>query len=193
MIKNIILFGPPGCGKGTQAKLMSKFFGFLHLSTGDLFRKNIINKTFLGQKTKNYLNQGVLVPDIITINMIENEIKNQNIKYGLIYDGYPRTLNQAKILDHFLKINNLGIINFVFFLNVNNDILIDRINKRSKSSGRLDDKNIEIIYNRIKEYNLKTKELIKYYDNQGFLIKIQAENNIYNVNNQINKIILNNK
>lgn len=192
MNKNIVIFGPPGSGKGTQSKFISKFFKMIHLSTGDIFRKNILNKTKLGIIAKSYLNKGLLVPDNITIDMISNQIKvKKSILNGFIYDGYPRTLNQTISLNEFLNKNFLGKINIAFFLSIKDDIIIKRISKRSKISGRLDDMNLDILSNRIKEYHIKNKEVLNFYQKQGCLIKIDAEKDIQLVKSNIKEYIQN--
>lgn len=192
MNKNIVIFGPPGSGKGTQSQFISKIFNFIHLSTGDIFRKNILNKTKLGIIAESYINKGLLVPDNITINMVKNQIKIKNsIIKGLIYDGYPRTLNQAISLNDFLLKNSLGNINIAFFLSIKDNIIIERICKRSEISGRLDDQDLYVLSNRIKEYHIKNMEIYNFYKKHKCLIEINAEKSILSIKKTIKKYIKN--
>lgn len=192
MNKNIVIFGPPGSGKGTQSKFISEIFNFIHLSTGDIFRKNILNKTKLGIIAQSYINKGLLVPDNITIDMIKNQINTtKHLTKGVIYDGYPRTLKQAISLEEYLNLNALGDINIAFFLFIKNQTIIKRICKRSEFSGRLDDSNIDILYNRIKEYHIKNTKIFDYYNKKGCLIKINAERSITLIQKDIQLYIKN--
>lgn len=177
---NIVLFGPPGSGKGTQAKNISKKFFLKHISTGDLFRYNLKNQTFLGKKAKLYMHQGTLVPDEVTSFMLANEIKKNMSSSGFIFDGYPRTIDQAKYLDHLLNNFNTSI-SISILLNVNKEILFTRLLKRGKTSGRIDDLNSNIFQKRIDEYYEKTIEVKKYYKNKNKLV-------IINGTGEINKI-----
>lgn len=188
---NIILFGPPGSGKGTQSRIISNIFGFIHLSTGEIFREYIIQKNRIGDKIKSYIDNGLLVPDSITTNIFEKELlyKNNLLNKGFIYDGYPRTLNQAIKLDNFLKNKYIGNINYVFFFKLKDNIIIDRIYKRSKISGRSDDKNINIIKNRIIQYNKMSLNIFKYYKERGCLIEIDANKKIEEITQELKNLI----
>ena len=135
---NIIIFGKPGSGKGTQADFLKNKYDLYHISTGDLFRKNITNETKLGIKAKSYLDNGDLVPDFITIKMLENEVLSNKDVQGYIFDGFPRTLNQAESLDSFLISINLKI-NATIALEVSEDELISRLLERGKTTNRSDD------------------------------------------------------
>lgn len=190
---NIILFGPPGSGKGTQSRIISNIFGLIHLSTGDIFRKYSLHKNFIGKKIKSYINNGFLVPDNITTRIFEKELiyKKILLKKGFIYDGYPRTLTQAIKLDNFLKLQSIGNINYVFIFNLKDEIIIDRLYKRSKISGRLDDKNLNVIKNRIIQYNIMHKDIFKYYKKKECLIEIDANKNIEEITQILKNIISN--
>lgn len=159
---NIILFGPPGAGKGTQAEKLVKKYQLVHLSTGDIFRANIKGGTELGNLAKSFMNKGILVPDEVTIKMLESEVnKNPNAK-GFLFDGFPRTISQADALDKFLERKNTSIT-LVLQLKVDEEELIKRILLRGKDSGRADDQNENIIRNRLKEYYDKTSVLAIHY------------------------------
>jgi len=165
-MKNIVLFGPPGAGKGTQATLLKDKYGLIHISTGDVFRYNIKNKTELGLLAKKYMDGGNLVPDDITINMLKAEVELNAGANGFIFDGFPRTESQAKALDEFLSEKGEAI-NGMIALEVSEDLLVQRILERGKTSGRTDDQDEAKIRNRFNEYNTKTAVLKDYYDNQN--------------------------
>lgn len=187
---HIIFFGPPGSGKGTQANYISEKFKFFHLSTGEMFRKHVIEQTLLGNIVQTYMSKGLLVPDEVTTNMFKEELNKHNNIKGLIYDGYPRTLNQAKNLDEILKKKFLEKINLSIFFSIKDEILIKRLSKRSKISGRLDDSSILIIQNRITEYHKKTKPISDFYKEKKCLITIKAEGSIYQVKKRLENVIL---
>ena len=165
-MKNFVLFGKPGSGKGTQAEHLSEKYKLYHISTGDLFRKNISQNTNLGLLAQSYMDKGELVPDEVTIKMLENEIKENPQSKGFLFDGFPRTIAQAESLDKFLKSIDMQI-NATIALDVDEVELISRIIDRGKTSNRSDDQDIEKIKNRFKEYNKKTSTLIKYYKDQN--------------------------
>lgn len=181
---NIVLLGPPGSGKGTQAENLSNKFALKHISTGDLFRYNLQNHTFLGKKAEYYMNQGKLVPDDITSLMLVEEIKRNINSIGFIFDGYPRTINQAKYLDHFLYSINTCILKTIL-LDVDNKILFNRLLIRGETSGRFDDLNFNILKKRINEYYKKTIELKKYYQKQNKLIIINGVGIVEDIADQI--------
>ena len=165
-MKNIVLFGPPGAGKGTQAEVIKLKYDLFHISTGDVFRNNIKNNTDLGLLAKGYMNKGELVPDEITINML-SEVVEKNIHVnGFIFDGFPRTESQAIALDKLLGKFNTCISGMIA-LEVSDEILINRLLERGKGSGRADDSNREIIENRINEYYTKTAILKTYYQRKN--------------------------
>ena len=150
---NIVIFGKPGSGKGTQADFLKDKYDLYHISTGDLFRKNISNKTKLGIEAKSFLDNGDLVPDSVTIKMLENEVLSNKQVKGYIFDGFPRTLAQAKSLDTFLNSINLKI-NATIALDVDENELIIRLLDRGKTTNRSDDQDLEKIKNRFNEYNI---------------------------------------
>ncbi|WP_185865849.1 adenylate kinase family protein [Blattabacterium cuenoti] len=156
---HIILFGPPGCGKGTQAKIIATKFGFSHLSTGMIFRNHMKRKTDLGKTASFYINKGILVPDMITTNMLNIEIQKHFYEKGIIYDGYPRTRNQIFSLEKALKKFCLGTINIIFYFYIQKNLIIDRLLKRGKKSHRNDDTNIITVQRRIEEYNKETSSI----------------------------------
>ena len=147
-MKNFVLFGKPGSGKGTQAEHLSEKYKLYHISTGDLFRKNISQNTSLGLLAQSYMDKGELVPDEVTIKMLENEIKENPQSKGFLFDGFPRTIAQAESLDKFLKSIDMQI-NATIALDVDEEELISRIIDRGKTSNRSDDQYIEKIQNTI--------------------------------------------
>lgn len=163
---NIVLFGPPGAGKGTQAKKLIDTYHLIHLSTGDLLRAEIANGTSLGLQAKSIMDRGDLVSDEIVIGMIENKLNHNPDAKGFIFDGFPRTTAQAVALDELLEKKNTSI-NMMIALEVDNVELSRRLLVRGHESGRADDQNEDIIKNRIAEYNNKTAPLKNYYSNKG--------------------------
>ena len=159
---NIVLFGPPGAGKGTQSEKVLKKYNLVHLSTGDLFRLHLNNETALGLEAKKYMNKGDLVPDEIVIGMVEDKINKSSNVIGFVFDGFPRTINQAIALDNLLENKNIPIKQMIA-LKVDEKELIKRIQNRAKTSGREDDKSIDKINNRIQVYNQETKPVADYY------------------------------
>ena len=163
---NIVLFGPPGSGKGTQSESLIKNFGLIHLSTGDILRAELAAQTELGIEAKRSMDKGELVPDNVVIRMISGIIdKNKNSK-GFIFDGFPRTLAQAKALDEMLLTHSTKV-DLMIMLDVDEDELKKRLTLRGTKSGRGDDTNIEIIENRIKVYRQQTEPVFGYYRKQG--------------------------
>jgi adenylate kinase len=163
---NIVLFGPPGAGKGTQAEKIINTYNLVHLSTGDILRKELAEKTKLGMEAKNYMDKGELVPDEIVIGMIETKIDRNPGAKGFIFDGFPRTIAQAQALDRLLSKKGTPITAMLMLI-VEHDELIKRLLNRGKDSGRRDDQNIAVIENRIKVYNNETAPLVDYYKKQG--------------------------
>lgn len=163
---NLILFGPPGSGKGTQAENLIEKYGILHISTGDLFRYEMSNDTPLGLKAKEYMAKGELVPDAVTIGMLENKVNANPDATGIIFDGFPRTIPQAQALDAFLKEKNTEVTALVA-LDVPDEELVGRLLNRGKSSGRADDNDEAIIRNRISIYKAETAQVFDYYAEQG--------------------------
>lgn len=169
---NIVLFGPPGAGKGTQSEKLIGKYQLVHLSTGDILRNEIANGTTLGMEAKKLMDQGILVPDEVVISMIDSRIDaNRNAK-GFIFDGFPRTTAQAEALDQLLEQKSTSIT-MMLSLEVPKDELTRRLLNRGKDSGRPDDSNEIVIENRINEYNIKTAPLKDYYSkrNKFFGIK----------------------
>lgn len=163
---NLILFGKPGSGKGTQASLIKNKYNLVHISTGDVFRKNISNKTDLGMLAKGYMEKGELVPDEVTVNMLKEELECHLPCDGFIFDGFPRTSYQAEKLDVLLTKYSLNI-HLTIALDVDNETLIKRLLNRGKSSGRADDQSEDKINKRLQEYDKKTKPLIEFYTKQN--------------------------
>ena len=163
---NIVLFGPPGAGKGTQSENIIRSYSLIHISTGDLFRKHLGEGTSLGKEAKSYMDAGNLVPDEIVIGMVEAKIEEQLDAKGFIFDGFPRTVNQANALDKMLEAHNLSISGMIA-LEVPEDELKSRIKERAKTSGRVDDQDEEKINNRISVYNQETAPVADYYKSEG--------------------------
>jgi adenylate kinase len=164
-MRNIVLFGPPGAGKGTQSALLVDHFGFVHLSTGDIFRSNIKGETDLGKLAKSYLDQGKLVPDDVTISMLEDSVNAHPEAKGFIFDGFPRTTAQAEALDTFLEGKGLSIQGMLA-LEVPEAELKVRLAKRAETSGRVDDADPAVIQKRIAVYNAETAPVAEHYRGQ---------------------------
>lgn len=163
---NIVLFGPPGAGKGTQSERLIEQYGLVHLSTGDVFRANIKGETELGQLAKSYMDKGQLVPDEVTINMLRSEVMKHEKPAGFIFDGFPRTHAQATALDTFLATLNTEIT-VMLALEVQEEELKERLKKRAEVSGRADDADPAVIQNRIQVYNNETAPVKSFYQEQN--------------------------
>ena len=185
---NLILFGKPGSGKGTQAEFIKNKYDLIHISTGDVFRYNISMQTELGLLAKSYMDKGELVPDNVTIKMLEAEVSKSPNVNGFIFDGFPRTTIQAEMLDKFLKNKDLEI-SMTIALEVDEDILIERLINRGKESGRVDDQDKSKIQNRFEEYNKKTSKLIEYYNNQGKFYIVEGLGEINDITKRIYNLI----
>lgn len=185
---HLILFGPPGAGKGTQAQLLVDHFKFLHLSTGDLLRGEIAAKTELGLQAKKFIDAGELVPDETVIGMIKNLIDRICTVPGVIYDGFPRTVAQAIALDNMLTECKDGIT-ALLSLEVPHDELVKRLLIRGESSGRTDDADVATIENRITVYGEKTQPLINHYTQLGKYHPIEGVGSIEEISTRlINKV-----
>ena len=185
---NLILFGKPGSGKGTQAEFVKSKYDLIHISTGDVFRYNISQQTDLGILAKSYMEKGDLVPDNVTIKMLEAEVNKSPDANGFIFDGFPRTTIQAEMLDEFLQTKDLSI-SMTIALEVDEDILIERLINRGKESGRVDDQDKSKIQNRFEEYNKKTSTLIDYYKNQKKFYTVQGLGKINEITQRIYNLI----
>jgi len=181
---NLVLFGPPGAGKGTQSERLIEKYQLVHLSTGDILRNEIANGTPLGMEAKKLMDQGILVPDEVVIGMIDARIDaNRNAK-GFIFDGFPRTAAQAEVLDKLLAQKNTSI-SMMLSLEVPKDELIKRLLNRGKDSGRADDQNESVIEKRINEYNNKTAPLKEYYTGQQKYFGIQGVGTVDEIFNSL--------
>jgi len=185
---NLILFGKPGSGKGTQAEFVKKKYDLIHISTGDVFRHNISKQTELGVLAKSYMEKGELVPDGVTIQMLEAEVNKTPNAGGFIFDGFPRTIHQAEMLDKFL-INKKLSISMTIALEVDEKILTERLISRGKDSGRTDDQGRSKIQNRFEEYNKKTSTLINYYRSQNKFFEIEGTGEISQISERIFNVI----
>ena len=170
---NLILFGPPGSGKGTQAAKLVEKYGLVHISTGDLFRYEMGNNTPLGLEAKSYINKGELVPDSVTIGMLKNKVDNSPEAEGFIFDGFPRTIPQAEALNQLLA-NMDTSVKALIALDVDDDEIVQRLLERGKTSGRKDDANEEVIRNRIDVYKKETSPVYDFYAQTDKSIKING-------------------
>jgi adenylate kinase len=182
---NIVLFGPPGSGKGTQAQNLIEKFNLKQISTGDLFRFNMKNDTELGKLAKSYIDKGELVPDQVTIDMLIDELRKPTNAAGFIFDGYPRTAVQTEALEKIVKDELNDEIDVCLSLIVEDKILVERLLKRGETSGRTDDSNVEIIENRIKEYYAKTAEVAELYKQQGKYVEINGVGEINEISEKL--------
>jgi adenylate kinase len=185
---NIVLFGKPGAGKGTQAEFLKEKYNLTHLSTGDIFRFNIKNETDLGQLAKTYMDAGDLVPDSVTIQMLESEVDKNPHSAGFLFDGFPRTNAQAEALDAFLATKNQHITATIA-LEANDEILVQRLLERGKTSGRPDDQDEDKIRNRYQEYNEKTAPLMDYYTQQGKFHAVDGIGQIQEITQRLSAVI----
>jgi adenylate kinase len=185
---NLVLFGPPGAGKGTQSAFLIQRYGLVHLSTGDLLRGEIKEETELGIAAKELMDRGDLVPDSIVIGMIRNKIDAHHDAKGFIFDGFPRTEAQAKALDEMLNAKSDPIV-AMLALEVPEQELVKRLLGRGATSGRADDSNESIIRNRIREYETKTAPLKHYYSAQGKFKGIDGVGSLEEITERLVKAI----
>ena len=185
---NLVLFGPPGAGKGTQANFLKEKYNLVHISTGDVFRFNIKNETALGMLAKSYMDKGALVPDQVTIDMLNAEVEKNADANGFIFDGFPRTNAQAEALDKLMDSKD-SQINAMIALEVDDEILVERLLERGKSSGRADDADESIIRNRITEYYKKTAILKDYYAAQKKYFGVDGVGSIEEITERLSSVI----
>ena len=185
---NIVLFGPPGAGKGTQAEILKDKYKLVHISTGDLFRKKIKNSTDLGILAKSYMEKGHLVPDEVTIKMLKAEVEKNLDSNGFIFDGFPRTVAQADALTDLLA-EEMIKIDAMIALEVDDDVLAERLLHRGKTSGRTDDANEKIIRERIDEYYRKTDILKEHYQKEEKYYGVNGVGNIEEITDRLSHVI----
>ena len=185
---NLVLFGKPGAGKGTQAEFLKSKYELFHISTGDLFRHHITNATDLGKLAKSYMDQGDLVPDQVTIDMLKVAVESNPEAKGFIFDGFPRTTKQAIALDEFLTEKSMSIT-ATAALEAADDVLIERLLNRGVTSGRADDQDEVKIRNRFDEYNSKTAPLRDFYEDQGKFYSINGIGSIEEITGRLTLII----
>ncbi len=177
---NLILFGPPGSGKGTQSEKIVEKFGLIHLSTGNLLRQEIADKTPLGLEARNFMDKGQLVPDEVVIGMIDSSLDKHADARGFLFDGFPRTIAQAEALDKLLALKKTGICK-VLALDVTEDELVKRLVKRGATSGRSDDTDEQIIRNRFNVYKQETEPVAAYYEREHKLERIHGEGSVEDI------------
>ena len=170
---HLILFGPPGAGKGTQSKLLIATYNLVHLSTGDMLRSHLATQTPLGQEAARYVNQGLLVPDQVVIDMIKHQIESHPNANGFIYDGFPRTLEQADQLDALLAARGQQI-SLMIALDLPDTMIHERMRKRAEIEGRSDDAKDDVIATRIATYHQKTKPLLDFYSAQNKCVRVDG-------------------
>ncbi|MGV8095637.1 MAG: adenylate kinase [Mangrovibacterium sp.] len=185
---NIVLFGPPGAGKGTQAEFLIQRFGLIHLSTGDLLRREIAGSTTLGIEAKRFMDKGELVPDSVVIGIIKNILHANKEAKGFIFDGFPRTVTQAEALDNLLNGNGTPVLGMLS-LEVEKEELILRLQNRGITSGRQDDQDVAVIENRISVYHEKTAPLKNYYAAQNKYFSIDGMGSIDEIASRLKETV----
>ncbi len=181
---NLILFGPPGSGKGTQSEKLIVKYGLKHLSTGDLLRSEIAQQSQLGMEAKNFMDKGQLVPDEVVIGMIRSAIENNPTVKGFLFDGFPRTSAQAAALDELMELKNTSI-KIMLAMEVGEKELMSRLLKRGETSGRSDDTNEEVVKARIIEYHNKTAAVADYYKQFNKVVTIKGEGTVEDIFNAL--------
>jgi len=184
---NIVLFGPPGAGKGTQSKSIIEHYGLIHLSTGDMLRGEMASGSDLGEQVKSIMEQGLLVSDEIVIALISKRLDANPNANGFIFDGFPRTVPQAEALDNLLEEKKTSIT-YMISLSVQEEELVSRLIKRGQEQGRADD-NEETIRKRITEYNAKTLPVASYYDDQNKLHEVNGVGSVEDIEKRISCIL----
>ncbi|MDR0954963.1 MAG: adenylate kinase [Rikenellaceae bacterium] len=185
---NIVLFGPPGSGKGTQAAKLVEKYGLDHISTGDIIRREIREGSALGREVQDFIEKGLLAPDELVNQIIKKYIATHDQGKGNIFDGFPRTIPQAEAFDEMLKTKDLEVTLMVF-LDVPDDELVDRILIRGRESGRADDSDIEVIKNRIRVYKEQTAVVADFYDGQGKYFPVYGQGTVDEVFHRITSVI----
>ncbi|SHI35665.1 adenylate kinase [Algibacter luteus] len=185
---NLVLFGPPGAGKGTQAEFLKEKYNLVHISTGDVFRYNIKNETALGMLAKSYMDKGALVPDQVTIDMLNAEVEKNADAKGFIFDGFPRTNAQAEALDKLMDSKD-SQINAMIALEVDDEVLVKRLLERGKTSGRADDADEEVIRNRIKVYYNETAILKDYFTAQEKYFGVDGVGSVEEITKRLSAVI----
>ncbi|CAM2790348.1 adenylate kinase [Flavobacterium succinicans] len=185
---NIVLFGKPGAGKGTQAEFLKEKYQLVHISTGDVFRFNLKNDTELGKQARVYMDAGDLVPDELTTKMLIDEVNKHLDAKGILFDGYPRTISQAEALDAFLPTIGSQVTATVA-LEADDEVLVARLLERGKTSGRVDDQDEEKIRNRYQEYNEKTAPLMDYYKAQNKFHAVDGIGSIQEITERLTQVI----
>jgi adenylate kinase len=186
-MKNIVLFGPPGAGKGTQAEVLKEKYQLVHISTGDVFRYNIKNATALGTLAKSFMDKGHLVPDEVTINMLNAEVEKNGDANGFIFDGFPRTAAQAEALATLMDEKD-SQINAMVALEVDDEVLVGRLLERGKTSGRADDADESVIRERVAEYYRKTDVLKDFYKAQDKYHGVDGVGNIEEITARLSQV-----
>lgn len=185
---NLVLFGPPGSGKGTQATNLIEKYKLVHLSTGDLLRNEIAHKTPLGLEAKKIMDAGQLVPDEVVIGIIDNCLEKNTQANGFLFDGFPRTINQAKALDKLLELKRTQI-DLVLALQVNEEELVRRLLERGRTSGRADDTSEEVIRKRFQVYSSDTEPVAQHYKDEGRFEAIPGEGSIDDIFSRLSTAI----
>ncbi|MDT0686307.1 adenylate kinase [Autumnicola psychrophila] len=185
---NLVLFGPPGAGKGTQASILKEKYQLVHISTGDVFRYNIKNETELGKSAKSYMDKGQLVPDQVTIDMLKAEVEGNEGAKGFIFDGFPRTRAQAEALGEFLASKGEGV-DAMIALEVEDEVLVQRLLERGKTSGRPDDADESVIRERIKVYYEETAILKEYYKKDDKYYGVDGVGSVQEITQRLSEVI----